>query len=241
MVSIIIPCYNRKELLERCVRAFLNQTYSDWELIVVDDGSEEDLKFVLKIDERIRYVRQEHMLEQGNGYGAPRARNLGKSAATGKYILVFDSDDVPFDNLLLRCVSILDKYPQFDVVYTDHINFKNKKITGDVQKYYDCNNTEFDYLKMLECQFIPGPGTLWRKDRMPDYDLDIGSAEDWDLILTAMEKKLKFFHLPETLWAYHIGGHEQEYGSKRQTKACERVLGKRGYAFDPVKKIGYKL
>lgn len=89
-VSVIIPLYNRKQFLKRCVGSVLAQSFSDWELIIVDDGStdapEEILAELQQKDARIRVLRQK------NG-GVSAARNAGSAAARGEYIQFLDSDD----------------------------------------------------------------------------------------------------------------------------------------------------
>jgi glycosyltransferase involved in cell wall biosynthesis len=86
--SVVVPVYNRAHLIERAVRSVLNQTYSDFEIIVVDDGSTDDSAGAAEHlgDSRIHVVRRE------NG-GASAARNTGMDAARGRYVAFLDSDD----------------------------------------------------------------------------------------------------------------------------------------------------
>lgn len=90
LVSIIVPLYNRRELIRRCVASVAVQDYPHWELLIVDDGStdapEEVLGTLCREDARIRVMRKE------NG-GASSARNLGLASAVGEYIMFVDSDD----------------------------------------------------------------------------------------------------------------------------------------------------
>lgn len=235
-ISIIVPSYNRSKMLRQCIDSFLGQTINNWELIVVDDGSEEDLSFVTSIDKKIRYFKQER-----NGYGAPRARNLGKRMATGKYLLTFDNDDIALPGLLEKTSGFLDDNPDYDVVYTDNI-IRQRRGDDKIQTHRDCNGTSEDYQEMLRCQFISHSGTLWRRVLMPYYDEDVvaGGAEDWDIFLTAMEQGLTFFHLPETLWMYRVG-HEKMTKTDAVKNGCIKILAKRGYGFNPKTRTGFKL
>ncbi len=89
VVSAIIPTYNRSNLLDRAIKSVLNQTYQDLELLVVDDGSEDNTQQLVQQfnDPRIHYIRHEV------NKGAPTARNTGIKNSRGKYIAFLDSDD----------------------------------------------------------------------------------------------------------------------------------------------------
>ncbi|MDR3539785.1 MAG: glycosyltransferase [Desulfosporosinus sp.] len=89
-ISVIIPFFNRSKLLLSAVNSVLDQTYGKFEVLLIDDGSTEDLKIIkdiMKRDSRVRYIYQEHK-------GAAAARNLGISLAKGSYIAFLDSDDI---------------------------------------------------------------------------------------------------------------------------------------------------
>lgn len=89
LVSIIVPVYNRKDLLPRTLASVINQTYKNLEIIVVDDGSSDDIKSVVDSfnDARIKYVRHTE------NKGLPSARNTGLKTASGDFIAFLDSDD----------------------------------------------------------------------------------------------------------------------------------------------------
>ncbi len=95
MISIIVPSYNRAHILPKTINSVLNQTFSNWELIIVDDGSIDDTKEVVLAfnDSRIRYIYQENK-------GVCAARNKGVSKANGVYLVFLDSDDYVTTNWL---------------------------------------------------------------------------------------------------------------------------------------------
>jgi glycosyltransferase involved in cell wall biosynthesis len=113
-VSIILPTYNRGPFLEQAFHSIAAQTFRDWELIVVDDGSEDDTRDVVKDCAaslgRVRYI---HQANQG-AYGA---RNTGLDHARGEFVAFFDSDDIWLPHHLARCVEGLDANPDVDWVY----------------------------------------------------------------------------------------------------------------------------
>lgn len=118
--SVIIPTYNRAELLSRAIRSVLAQTYQNWELILLDDGSTDDTTEIVNAyhDSRIRYF-------YGENHGAACARNRALEKANGQYIAFLDSDDTWSHEKLELQLGVMEKYPQIDLLFTDfqNINF----------------------------------------------------------------------------------------------------------------------
>ena len=101
MISVIIPVYNVADCVERCLRALHRQTYSDFEALLIDDGSTDASAAVCEAfckDSRFRVIRQRHA-------GVSAARNCGLQEAAGEYVLFLDADDWPADNMLERLIS----------------------------------------------------------------------------------------------------------------------------------------
>ncbi len=232
-VSINIPCYNRSQMLRECVESFINQTFTDWELIVADDGSTEDISFVKDMDLRVKYYRQEHM-------GMAKAYNLALDNSNGIYVMPIGSDDLAMPDLLEETVALMEKYKnKFDVVYT---NYWVKRRDGTLQRKLVTKTLkpEDAYSEMLKKQYIPHPGSLWKKSIHPRYDESLESAVDLELFLTAMENGVRFKHRKKKLWIYRTG-HPREYDTQRQIDCCNRILHKRGYWFDDITRKGYKI
>jgi glycosyltransferase involved in cell wall biosynthesis len=107
LVSIVMPAWNRQTFLPECVRSIQRQTYKNWELIIVDDGSTDDSKFLYdfytKEDPRIKVVYTKHE-------GISKARNAGVKESKGDYIAVFDSDDVMLPERIEEQVKMMKKY-----------------------------------------------------------------------------------------------------------------------------------
>jgi len=211
-------------MLKECLESFINQTFRDFEIIVVNDGSEEDLNFVVMMDNRIRYYRQPHG-------GMAKGLNLARKNSLGDYILPFGSDDLALPTLLEDTYNCLIANPDYDVVYPD--NFIMNKTGGKIRhKHPEYLNSQIAYQQMLKKQYISHGGTLWKKECYPAYDETVGSAEDLELFLTAMENGVKFKSLPKRLWIYRTGNWQREAGSESQNKGSEIVLNCRGYTFD---------
>jgi len=128
MISIIIPTYNRANFLPRAIESVINQTYSEWELIIVDDGSTDNTKEVVKkylTDRRIKYIKTKNK-------GAANARNVGALIATKEWITFLDSDDQAYPNWIKSWAEIIMNKPKIGLlssgcdIYRDNIKVKSQ-------------------------------------------------------------------------------------------------------------------
>ena len=198
MLSVIIPCYNQAQYLGECLRSVIAQTYTDWEAIVVDDGSKDAEAVRSQIiqvkDQRIRLVRH----EQNRGLGA--ARNTGIRAASGDLILPVDCDDRLERTFLNETQKAFKENPGVDCIFTD---FQLFGASEEVWRYSVKTPVE-----MLRNQWIPGPGALMRKRlwasnggylQMPRH---LSGNEDWDFWISAVQRQFKALHIPRALYLY---------------------------------------
>ena len=120
--SVVIPTYNRKKYVLNAINSVLNQTFQDFELIVVDDGSEDGTNEEIEkiADPRLRYIYQTNK-------GAPVARNTGISASRGKYISFLDSDDIFLPNKLAKIFEETRKFPTEAILISSHKRVKAEK------------------------------------------------------------------------------------------------------------------
>lgn len=114
MFSVIIPTYNRADLLVRALKSLIAQTYKDWEAIIVDDGSTDDtysqIKFYLEPDSGIKYFRRRHG-------GEARSKNFGINTSSGKFITFLDSDDEYATSHLESRKDFLEQNPHIKFLY----------------------------------------------------------------------------------------------------------------------------
>jgi glycosyltransferase involved in cell wall biosynthesis len=115
LVSIILPTYNRIKFLPSAFTSLLQQTHQEWELIIVDDGSDDGSEALIaeyqsKLQQRCLYIKQENA-------GPAKARNTGVLEAKGGYLAFFDSDDTWDDDHLASAVAVLDKNDDIDWIY----------------------------------------------------------------------------------------------------------------------------
>lgn len=112
-VSVIIPTYNRGNFIGESISSVLSQTYTDFELIIVDDGSTDNTEYIISTfsDPRLQYIKQPNR-------GRSKARNHALSLACGKYITFLDSDDLYLPNKIELQVDYLNNHPGVGMVYT---------------------------------------------------------------------------------------------------------------------------
>lgn len=128
-VSVIIPTYNRSSMVQLAIKSVQEQTFSDLEIIVIDDGSNDNTQEVIsqfqKSDNRIVYLYQ-------NNQGPSVSRNTGIKSSHGKYISFLDSDDLWKPDKIEKQLSIFKQHEDIDVVYVNYINIDN---SGDFISY----------------------------------------------------------------------------------------------------------
>lgn len=113
LVSIIIPAYNRADMLPDAINSVLEQSLSDIEIIVVDDGSTDDTQKVMSaLYEKVQYILTENK-------GPAHARNVGMKAATGKYIAFLDSDDIYLPDKLEMQIKVMMSHPDIGMLFTE--------------------------------------------------------------------------------------------------------------------------
>ena len=117
-VSVVVPTYNRAELLPRALDSIIGQTFSDWEIVLVDDGSIDGTSELAATYERqlgslFRFIRQDNQ-------GSSAARNLGIDESRGEFVAFLDSDDEFFPTKLERQLELFRRRPKLGFVYSDY-------------------------------------------------------------------------------------------------------------------------
>ena len=211
-VGVIIPVFNRTGYLGETIRSVLAQSYDGWQLMVVDDGSSEDVSAVLAQfdDERIRLARQEN---QGNA----AARNTGIEQTASEYVICLDSDDVWHGEMLADSVRILELEPTVDVVYTQRqlIDAKGVLMPGPPAP----GPYEGEILDALLMGYPILPSSaLVRRSCFERWGMFTPGLDDWDLWLRWAAQGCSFRHLERPLLNYRI--HDQNFNLDWD-KRCE--------------------
>lgn len=177
VVSIVVPTYKRPNELVRAVNSILAQTYTDWELFVVNDDPGTDVSDVLPSDDRIRYIHHEE------NQGAPAARNNGIESSSGEYIALLDDDDAWKPEKLERQVAVFEELPDtYGLVYTGRDIVHDGQV---VEEYLPTDEGRmFD--RLLHQNVIPSETPLVRRECFETvgiFDTELRSAQDLDMWL----------------------------------------------------------
>jgi glycosyltransferase involved in cell wall biosynthesis len=190
LVSIIIPTYNREHILKDAINSALKQTYSNKQIIVVDDGSIDGTRDVVNQFTEIKYIYQE------NG-GQGKARNTGLLHAHGVYIASLDSDDVWNPDFLEQCIEMLENH-QLSFVFANWTQYSSDKRVFDflkcskmMDKYIDPSGPKWTVLDNASSREIylrtcPSPSSsfVFRKESMyGTWNEQLNIADDWCLLL----------------------------------------------------------
>lgn len=199
-VSVIIPTYNRAHLIERSIRSVLNQTYENFELLVIDDGSTDNTQEVVEAirDDRIRYIRCEE-----NG-GAAKARNRGIAEAKYDYIAFQDSDDEWHTDKLERQMKVLTEASEdVGLVYCEY-HYNGLNGLEDISPNRDIPLEQKSgniFPQLLSGNMIGTPVMLVKKEcfeKVGVFNENFPCMEDYELVLRiAKEYRIEF--IPEVL------------------------------------------
>lgn len=217
MVSIVIPTYNREKQILRAVKSILNQTYQDFELIIVDDGSQDGTEDVIQTikDDRIRYIKLD------KNQGVAHARNVGIQEAKSEYIAFLDSDDEwKPDKLELQMKKMCASSEKVGLIFS---RMGGKQRNSEERfvcppENYNKNILEGNIFYSLLIQNVIGtPAMLVRKKCLDDvggFKETLQCLEDWELILRIakewqvgfVDKILVEVHKTEGSVSTNIGG-----------------------------------
>jgi predicted O-linked N-acetylglucosamine transferase (SPINDLY family)/GT2 family glycosyltransferase len=212
LVSIVIPCYNHATFLTEAVESVISQTYTNWECIIVNDGSSDNTTEVAQFLMSQHQNYRISLVEKQNG-GLSSARNAGIEASSGKYILCLDADDKIGSDFLEDSVNILQMNPSVGFVYTDVQYFGSRT---DIISYGD-----FDPDRFLRNNQATATSMFRREifDVVSGYKTIMeGGLEDWEFWISAYENGWKGCRLPKACFYYR----QYEKGSMLQTLVANK-------------------
>ncbi len=233
MVSVIVPTYNRAHLLGRALQSILKQTYKDFEVIVVDDGSTDNTMDVVRFFRALKI----NYIKHSENKGEPAARNTGVKAARGEYVAFLDSDDEWLPEKLEKEMDVFKKEPsRLGVVYSDMCEIERNG----------------DRCIWKSPTFMPEDGLFYKRAlKYHIYGIGIGSAVvkkecfgkaglfderlsyyvDLDFFIR-LSKHYYFYHIREPLMNYHVTSDSFRWVTSAHIESEELILKK---YFDDIK------
>lgn len=232
-VSVILPTFNRTRSLTAAVMSVLTQSYRNLELIVVDDGSTEDVEGLLRQieDKRLRYIRRPR-----NG-GAAAARNTGLAAATGRFIAFQDSDDIWLPGKLAKQIALFAQLPDHVRVVTGakivygrdpSFNYGPARIAYAPPPQGRLTLEEDQLAHLLSENRISVQNALFRRDCFPEalwFDTCARANEDWDFAVR-LSRYTTIYEDIEPVVLGFISGDSISSSSRKQTIGMIRILRK---------------
>jgi glycosyltransferase involved in cell wall biosynthesis len=200
-VTVVIPAYNASRYITACVSSVIEQTFTDWEAIVINDGSKDNTAEIVTgmlSDKRIKLINQKNS-------GVSAARNAGIKAATGKFIAFLDADDCFIENNLQSKYDVLNNNDTFDFAYSDIWKCDDNLNNLYVEKGVPVENL---FLEVMQWNNETMPGfssnVMVRASSIRDkflFDINLSNCADRYMKIL-LSKNLKGAYIPEPLSKY---------------------------------------
>ena len=222
--SVVIPTYNRRPFLEKAVDSVLNQTYRNFELIIIDDGSSDGTKEFISNheDSRIRYIYQ-------NNSGVSHARNRALKLTKGNYIAFLDSDDFWTEEKLEKTADHVKASPDISIFHTDEVWYRKGKLLSQRKKHKKPTGHVYEKALPLCCISI-STATVKKEvfEKIGAFDETFEACEDYDFWLRATSN-YEVELIPEELTIKDGGRIDQLSSSvwgldRFRIKALEKIL-----------------
>lgn len=218
-ISILVPAFNAEKFISSTILSVKNQNFTDWEMIIVDDGSTDKTVEIVNSyaadDKRIKLFTQTNR-------GGQIARNVAFSHSNGEYIVLLDADDQILPNKLYRQAKILDEKSDYGLVYGDtwHCNDQMKRVQLESLKYPGQHVSGDVYEKIINGNIFAVHSAMVRRKCILDVGLHDENPEliaDWDLWIRVAEK-YKFFYepIPVAEYRFHNAMSAKNDSAKKQ-------------------------
>ena len=229
LVSIMMPAYNAEKYIKKAIDSVIAQRYSNWELIIVNDGSKDKTVEIVKkhlSDTRIKLIHQE------NG-GEASARNTALSQMQGEFISFLDADDLYLPNALMDRVNFLNSHAQYDAVVSDGSYLtdydQNLGYLSDIRPRKDCSGNILEVLVLNPGVVGPPIGIMVRRTCVEKlslrFDTKVGYGTDWDF-WTHLARYIQFGYLDKLTHRYRIHDTNMTRSNGRQKIINDWIYGR---------------
>lgn len=192
-VAVIVPCYNHGLYLAECLESVIQQTFTNWVCIIMDDGSKDNSTEIAreftKNDQRIYFFQQKHS-------GVALARNNAIHHCQSEFILPLDADDILGPAFLEKTVKAAEENSKAKLIYT------NTDLFGYVNKPRELPVYSFPLLLRWNLMTVTGLYHRDDFDKTSGYDKKLKALEDWDFWLSLLDKDSQVIKLDQTLFFY---------------------------------------
>lgn len=208
LVSILLPAYNAELFIISALESILNQTYSNLEIIVINDGSTDNTEQIINTltDDRIKLINND------NNLGLIKTLNKGIDFCNGKYIARMDADDISYPTRIEKQVSTMEENPSVGICGTWFETYTNNEPTGHSK--YPANNDEIQINQLHKISLCHGTA-IFKKQVLLDnkFDSDFAHAEDFEL-WSRIKNCTKMKNIQEVL--YRVNRHGENVSIKNQ-------------------------
>ncbi len=234
VVSVIVPTFNRADLICESLESVRNQSYRPIELIIVDDGSMDDTVNVVE-----RFMKAENhapdfsvRLIVKENEGAPIARNVGSEASVGEYIVYLDSDDILHPYKVESQVLALVNNHEWEFCYGPVVKLENSKIWPYGYRAIEWREAA---IRQLEWPFFQTSGPMLRRSflsKLGRWNVHLKSCQDWELHMRMVMIEPKFGWVQDAIVYYRSESDPKKRLSANQFKKPYRadIRGVKGYA-----------
>lgn len=190
-LSVVMPCYNKPSYLIEMIKTIQVQTLKNWELILVDDGSDEcnfrQVRDFIENDDRIKLVKRDRLPKNGD-----TCRNIGMDMATGEYIIIFDSDDLVSNTCFEQRVKFMEENPDCDYATFPSCSFVDGTKEYKPRKYDPSINNVLDYILNADYPFTVW-GNIYRRSAVDKirWDEEVYIYQDFDFMVQCELMELK--------------------------------------------------
>jgi len=199
-ISVLMTTYNCAPYIGMAIRSILNQSYKDFEFLIIDDGSTDNTAEIMDRydDKRIRYIKRNHL-------GRSSALNFGLKIASYDTIALMDADDISIENRFERQCNFLINNSDIQIVGSN-IEYINEEGVAVGEKKYPELQDDIEFMMPIESA-ICHPATMMRReiiDNSGSYNLEYGYAADHALFLNLLKNGYNFYNLQEILLKYRF-------------------------------------
>ena len=220
MVSIVMPAYNAQDYIQEAIQSVLQQTYTEWELLVIDDASSDRTAEI--VNQLVRKDSRVHYIKNKANIGAAESRNRGVELAEGQWIAFLDSDDCWHPDKLKRQLDLAEKH-RAEFVFSGSA-FMNKD--GRRLEYYLAVPEQISYSQLLKQNIISCSSVLIKKSLIADFPMKHAEDmhEDFAVWLQILKNRnLQAFGINEPLLIYRITAASKSGNKIRAARMTYRV------------------